>query len=101
MVDIPNPNGASDACLRAASLVAGQRDRVHGSKAKNFANIANLWTGYLSIRPDPSAPLNTTDVANLMVLLKVARTQHGSQNLDDWDDMIGYAACGAQLSQEE
>lgn len=100
LLGIAAPNAASTACLRAASLVGGDRDRTHGSKLRNFNNIAALWSAYLEIRRDRTEPLDATDVANMMVLLKTARTQHGAHNQDDWDDMIGYAACGAQVAVE-
>jgi hypothetical protein len=32
----------------------------------------------------------------MMVLLKVARTQHGGLNHDDYADMAGYAAVAAE-----
>lgn len=89
---------ASDIAARAADLVSGDRERQHGTKLQNFENIAALWNAYLRVRRDPSAPLDGADVGHLMVLLKVARTQLGGFNVDDWQDMVGYAACAGEVA---
>lgn len=88
---------ASEVAAKAAELVGGDRDRTHGSKFENFSNIASLWNGYLSIRKKPAAPLNAFDVGALMILLKIARTQLGAYNADDMIDVVGYAACTAEV----
>lgn len=33
----------------------------------------------------------------MMSLLKIARTATGAAKLDNWVDIAGYAACGAEL----
>lgn len=38
------------------------------------------------------------DVANMMVLLKVARNK-ASWHRDNWVDIAGYAACGAEVDK--
>lgn len=85
---------------QAAELVSGDRDRQHGQKRDNFERIATLWNGYLQIRRDPAAPLGAVDVGHLMVLMKLARTQSGSYNLDDHLDMVGYASCAGEIASE-
>lgn len=92
---------ASDVAARAAELVAGDRENTHGSKERNFWNITQLWNAYLAIRRDPGAPLTPLDHAHMMVLLKVARTQLGDLNLDDYIDMCGYAACAGEIASCE
>ncbi len=82
----------------AADLVHGDRANTHGDKRKNHQNIAGLWNAYLAIRRDPAAPLNHIDVAHMMVLLKLARTQLGAHNADDHVDMVGYAAIAGELA---
>lgn len=86
---------------QAAELVSGDRDRQHGQKRDNFERIATLWNGYLQIRRDPAAPLDPVDVGHLMVLMKLARTQSGSMNVDDYIDAAGYAACSGEIASEE
>ncbi len=82
----------------AAELVSNDRANTHGDKRVNHQNIAAAWNFYLSIRRDPAAPLNEVDVAHMMVLLKLARTQTGSKNPDDHVDMVGYAAIAGELA---
>ena len=54
---------AVEIATKAAELVGGDRDRQHGSKAKNFSNIAVLWNVWMQIRKLPAAPLDAHDVA--------------------------------------
>lgn len=75
----------------AANLVGGDRADKHGDKTQNHQNIARLWSAYLQV------PITAEQVALMMVLLKVARTQHGGLNHDDYVDMAGYAGCAAEI----
>lgn len=97
---MPSLKTAADFASHAAGLVGGDREKTHGSKLKNFDNIAIMWNAYLTIRADPSAPLTAEDVGHMMGLMKKARTQHGSFNLDDYVDDVGYAACTAEIAVE-
>ncbi|CAH1677667.1 DUF6378 domain-containing protein [Chelatococcus sp.] len=85
---------------QAAELVSGDREHQHGDKRDNFERIATLVNAYLRIRRDPVAPLDAVDVGHIMVLTKLARTQSGSMNVDDWIDLCGYAACAGDLASE-
>ncbi len=89
---------ASDILTTAAGLVGGDRQETHGDKRQNHDNIAVLWNAYLSIRREPGAPLNAQDIAHLMALLKVARTQLGADNMDDSVDGAAYLAIAGELS---
>lgn len=91
---------------KAAELVDGDRDRTHGEKLRNHENIAQLWNAYLRIRDDPPnlrvigiAPLTAHDVALMMALLKIARTQLGEHNPDNYVDLAGYAACAGEIAE--
>lgn len=84
---------AKDICATAANLVGGDREKTHGSKVENFSNIAALWAGYLEV------PVSALDVANMMMLLKIARTKTGSLNMDDYIDAAGYAGCAGEIAQ--
>ena len=33
----------------------------------------------------------------MMILLKVARVAGGSESIDNWVDIAGYAACGGEI----
>lgn len=81
----------------AEAAVNGARQRDYGSPDESFAQIATLWSAYLTrhIRmaypdaTDISVELNNPDVANLMILLKVSR----AQNSNDADSYVWYARC--------
>lgn len=89
---------ARDIASRAADLVGGDRDRQHGQKADNFNRIAAVWNAYLGIRRHKDAPLDAVDVGHLMALMKVARTQSGALNVDDYVDGAGYLACAGEVA---
>lgn len=89
---------AGEIALKAAELVSGDRDRQHGAKADNFGRIASVWNAYLKIRRDPGSDLSPVDVGHMMVLMKLARTQSGALNLDDYIDMCGYGACAGEIA---
>tara|TARA_R110000823_G_scaffold242581_1_gene367027 strand:- start:145 stop:462 length:318 start_codon:yes stop_codon:yes gene_type:complete len=91
---------AEDTLNKAASLVGGDRANTHGDKEANHSNIANLWAAYLRNKPLDDECLTPHDVAMMMVLLKVARTQAGSHNPDDYVDMAGYAGIAGGLAKE-
>jgi hypothetical protein len=92
---------AADIAAAAADLVSGDRHQTHGDKQVNHEKIASMWNVYLDIRRVPDAPLDGVDVALMMALLKVARTQLGSPNLDDYVDICGYAACAGEISTKD
>src|SRR5690606_22815946 len=68
---------ASEIATKAAEIMSGDRARTHGDKRKNHENIAALWNAFLAIRREPAAPLSGSDVALMVGLLKIARTQLG------------------------
>jgi hypothetical protein len=93
------PKTAGEVALKAASLVAGDRDKTHGKKEDNFGKIAAHWNAYLQSRScDDGTPLDALDVGHMMVLLKIARTLSGSINPDDYIDAAGYAACAGEIA---
>ena len=90
---------ASDIAKKASELVAGERDRTHGDKHKNFENIATMWNAWLAVaNKRPNRPLDAHDVATMMECLKIARRVSGSVNVDDYTDSAGYAACAGEIA---
>lgn len=77
-----------DALDEARAIICGARQDAYGAPENNFERIAFLWNGYLDI----DKLLTSKDVAAMMILLKVAR---GIEKRDNWIDIIGYAAIGA------
>lgn len=86
----------------AKKCVLKDRNSTYGKPEDNFRRIAELWTAYLGIRPkDVGAPITPTDVAQMMLLMKVARLAHNPTHKDSWVDAAGYIACGAGIEIAE
>jgi hypothetical protein len=82
--------------LKTASDIAeGKRD-ANGAE-NSFNLIADLWTAYLREASGMEATLLPSDVAQMMVLLKVARSVCGSPNPDHYVDQAGYSAWAGYL----
>lgn len=82
---------------RAEQVICGGRQDVHGDAENSFADIANLWAMYLN----GDVMLENSDVACMMILLKVARAKANPLHMDNWIDICGYAAIGAEMACEE
>ena len=85
-------------CLDAAIEATKDRGLNYGKPEDNFQRIADLWNTYIAGKRDPMEGITPLDVANLMVLMKVARLQNSPGHLDSWVDIAGYAACGAEIA---
>ena len=79
----------------AKQMVCGQREQDYGTPEDNFKTIADFWTAYLGY------PVDATDVAAMMALLKIARISTGTATADSWVDLAGYAACGGEIATKE
>lgn len=80
---------------KACDIVTGERENQYGTTWRTHARIADYWSTYLDMVVTPS------DVAVMMVLLKVARTQGGGFVEDNFVDMCGYSAIAAELRNHE
>jgi hypothetical protein len=76
----------------AKRIITQDRQSSYGTPENNFAKIASLWSIYLGIY------IYDYDVANLMILLKVARSLDSPEKIDHWVDIAGYAACGCEVA---
>lgn len=74
-----------------AEVVGKDRQATHGRPEDSFTRIARLWSAYLDFDVQPH------DVAALMALLKLARIRENPAHDDNWIDLAGYAACGAEV----
>ena len=68
---------------KTEKLVNGDRDNTHGNKIVNHENISRLWSAYLQNKTKLNIILSPEDVAQLMSLLKIARTQAGELSSRD------------------
>ena len=90
----------TDILKKTEKLVSGDRGAKHGDMVATHENIARLWSSYLQNKFKLNLNLLPEDVANLMTLLKIARTQAGKFNLDDFIDACGYAAIAGEISNQ-
>lgn len=97
MFDEDGPTHTADKILETARNIVAQREGVHGEKNRNMANIRRFWNVFLDTRDNVNAPLTSFEVAMMMALLKIARTQTGQRNADDVLDAIGYLAIGHEV----
>lgn len=88
----------------ARACVCGDREQDYGSPENNFRTIASLWNSYLygaGLMENQTLHvwkgLKPKDVAAMLALLKVARIAGNRPKQDNWVDLAGYAACGAEL----
>ena len=77
---------------KANECVCGKRQTDYGTPEDNFKRIADSWSSYLRYNITP------VDVANMMILLKIARIQSGNATEDSFVDIAGYAACGGEIA---
>ena len=78
----------------AKSIINGERQGTYGKAENSFAVIAQMWTAYLG------KDLTSADVANMMILMKVARNSSGVYKDDNWIDICGYAALGGEIQSK-
>ena len=77
----------------AEQLIWGDRQEDYGDASQSFGRIAKFWTAYLG------APVNSQDVANMMILMKVSRLVTSPGKKDSYIDIAGYAALGADIEK--
>jgi hypothetical protein len=80
-------------CLNeAAACVLRDRNKTHGGPEESFGKIAKGWAVIKGIE------FTSADVALMMAWLKIVRASGNPEHGDNWVDMAGYAACGAELA---
>ena len=84
---------------KTKKLVSESRHDKHGDKVINHENISRLWTGYIQNKTRLNLVILPEDVANMMALLKIARTQAGQHNEDDYVDAVGYCAIAGEIAE--
>ena len=76
---------------KAKSIINGERQGTYGDAEDSFQTIADRWSAYLNTE------ISSEDVANMMILMKVARNSSGVYKDDNWIDICGYAALGGEI----
>lgn len=86
----------------AKEIVCADREETYGEAENNFGIIAEMWSSYLYGKGiDNGDTIEAEDVAAMMILLKVSRIATGRFRLDNWVDIAGYAACGAECASAD
>jgi len=83
-------------CQEAHRIQGGDRQQDYGNPRENFENIASLWNSYLAVAHSEQPHIEAVDVANMMILMKMARNIHKPKR-DGWVDICGYSQCGAKI----
>lgn len=83
----------------AAELITGDRNKTYGSPTQNFQDTARIWNVILRHKLGPDQELDATDVAKLMIGLKLARMA-AQPKRDNWVHIAGYSACGYECGVE-
>lgn len=80
----------------AKRIVTGARRAAYGKPENNFKRIADLWNTHLA-NTGREGIIAPKDVAAFMILMKVARLAETPDHRDSIVDIIGYAACYAEI----
>ena len=86
---------AAETLRIAAEAVCGERNQSYGCPTDDFRTQAEMFSSYLSRTNGAKVLVTASDIAALMILVKIARQAH-CHKADNWIDAAGYAACGAQ-----
>ena len=86
---------ALDVLEEAKDLIYGQRADDYGDAQSNFQRMADLVNPIIK---KADGKLTPTDMALLMIQVKIARLQETPDHEDSWIDIAGYAALGAQIA---
>lgn len=84
----------------AVACVCGQRQEDYGDPEDSFGVTSQFWEVYVRERcvsPGADVSFLPDDVANMMELLKMARSMRG-YNRDNYIDRAGYAACAGEIA---
>lgn len=71
--------------MRSPKEVADSRKEAHGEATDSLELIAGLWSEYLGIEIAPH------EVAEMMIILKIARSKNGQPTMEHYEDIQGYA----------
>ena len=86
---------ALDVLEEAKDLIYGQRADDYGDAQSNFQRMADLVNPIIR---KADGNLTATDMALVMIQVKIARLQESPDHEDSWVDIAGYAALGAQIA---
>lgn len=80
----------------AEVLINGDRALQYGDALDTHERIAELWGAVLG--PKQAYEITPTDVALMMICVKIIRATRTPNKADSWIDIAGYAALGAEFA---
>tara|TARA_R100001377_G_scaffold78513_1_gene56279 strand:+ start:205 stop:504 length:300 start_codon:yes stop_codon:yes gene_type:complete len=83
----------------AEALINGPRAKEYGPARKNHKRIADIWSILLDKKL--KEPITPEEVVACMIGVKVARLAEDISKDDSWTDIIGYAALGGEIVNDE
>jgi hypothetical protein len=94
--NVPRETSGRDKILSTASdLISGERHEEYGDAKDNFDRISGYWNAHLGLNNF----ITSSDVAAMMVLLKISRLHgDGPKDVDTYVDICGYAAIGGEIA---
>lgn len=103
----PEVNTRARILATASDIINGDRARVYGPPSVSFNRIADIWNA-MGIRIGEKTEdigqlreLRGSDVALVLLGMKLSRTIGAHDHEDNWIDLAGYAGLGAELSEGE
>ena len=96
-IDFDEPKPTASILHIADSLINGVKEQEYGHPKKNLNDIAVFWTTYLSAKSGRVIEVSATDVCQLMVLLKMARSLNGPHKADTLIDEAAYVGLIGRL----
>lgn len=84
----------------ARDLVTGDRNSAYGPPTQDFDRTAGMLTALFGERLRPGTQFVGSDVARIVACVKLSRSVHARKE-DNWIDLAGYAACGAECEEAE
>ena len=89
----------------AQLLINGPRAKEYGPARKNHQRIADMWTILLDNKlrdvDGVKCSIEPEEGVACMVALKLARLAEDINKDDSWVDIIGYAALGGEIINDE
>jgi len=98
--EIERPLSAQEKILSDAMEQVRSKAEEHGDTLPSFQMIAEFWSVYVkhAHRIRPESWIEPTDVAQMMSLLKIARSVYGDNiNDENYVDGAGYTSLAALL----
>lgn len=88
--------------LKALDIINGERQDTYGKPEDSFKLIGEYWSNYLSANgKGVKVKVSPRDVAEMMMLFKIARMSGQKPNLDNYLDLVGYAGIAADMLEVE